>query len=119
MPIRTRRSTTGLSRRDIFLRGSAAAAAGMAAGTPLSAAPARVPGTDPYTKIGVRPFINTTATLTINGGSQMLPEVIASIEQASQYHVNLDELMDTDGDHLSRLLQVERGIVTARGALEA
>ena len=53
---------------------------------------------DVYTRIGVRPFINATATLTINGGSQMLPEVISTIEQASHYHVNLDELMEKVAD---------------------
>jgi len=72
-----------------------------------------------YTNIGVRPFINTTATLTINGGSQMLPEVISTIEQASHYHVNLDELMEKVSERLSKLLQVEWGIVTAGAAAAA
>jgi D-glucosaminate-6-phosphate ammonia-lyase len=117
MRIRTKQSLAGLSRRDIFRHGSVAA--GMAAGAPLSAAPSRITGPDPYTKIGVRPFINTTATLTINGGSQMLPEVIATIEQASHYHVNLDELMEKVGDQLAKLLQVEWGIVTAGAASAA
>jgi D-glucosaminate-6-phosphate ammonia-lyase len=61
----------------------------------------------------VRPFINCTATLTINGGSQMLPEVIATIEQASHYPVNMDELMEKVGDRLAELLQVEWGFVTS------
>src|SRR5439155_5730812 len=74
---------------------------------------------DVYTRIGVRPFINTTATLTINGGSQMLPEVISTIEQASHYHVNLDELMDKVSERLANLLQVEWGIVTAGAAAAA
>src|ERR1700730_17176398 len=117
MRIRTKQSAAGLSRRDIFRHGSLAA--GIAAGAPLSAAPPRVTGPDPYTRIGVRPFINTTATLTINGGSQMLPEVIATIEQASHYHVNLDELMEKVGDQLAKLLQVEWGIVTAGAASAA
>jgi D-glucosaminate-6-phosphate ammonia-lyase len=116
---RTKRSAAGLSRRDIFRGGTVAAAAGLASSTPLPAAPARTPGPDVYTNIGVRPFINTTATLTINGGSQMLPEVISTIEQASHYHVNLDELMDKVGDRLAKLLQVEWGIVTAGAAAAA
>src|SRR5260370_32472784 len=111
MSIRTKRSAAGISRRDICSRGSVAAAAGLA-GTPLSAAPARTIGPDVYTNIGVRPFINSTATLTINGGSQMLPEVISTIEQASHYHVNLDELMEKVSERLAELLQVERPIVT-------
>ncbi len=118
MRIRTKRSGAGISRRDIFSRASVAAAAGLA-GTPLSAAPARTIGPDVYTNIGIRPFINTTATLTINGGSQMLPEVISTIEQASHYHVNLDELMEKVSEHLAKLLQVEWGIVTAGAASAA
>jgi L-seryl-tRNA(Ser) seleniumtransferase len=73
-------------------------------------------GAEVYTRIGVRPFINCTATYTINGGSQMLPEVIATIEQASHWHVNLDELMEKVGDHLAEMLQVGWGIVTAGAA---
>src|SRR6266852_7167308 len=118
MRIRKKRSAAGISRREIFSRASVAAAAGLA-GTPLSAAPARTIGPDVYTNIGVRPFINTTATLTINGGSQMLPEVISAIEQASHYHVNLDELMEKVSERRAKLLQVEWGIVTAGAAAAA
>src|SRR5712691_12638600 len=106
----TQRSTDGVSRRDVL------AAAGLAAGAPSPAAAAGTTKPDVYTSIGVRPFINTTATLTINGGSQMLPEVISTIEQASHYHVNLDELMEKVSERLSKLLQVEWGIVTAGAA---
>lgn len=102
----------GLSRRDVFKRGGATAA-GLVTGGLAGAAAATMPGPDVYTRIGVKPFINCTATLTINGGSQMLPEVISTIEQASHYHVNLDELMDKVSPRLAELLQVDWGIVTA------
>ena len=46
----------------------------------------------------------------------MLPEVISAIEQASHYHVNLDELMAKVSERLASLLQVEWGIVTAGAA---
>ncbi len=101
-----------LSRRDVFRTGGIMAA-GLAAGGPAESAPAKSEGVDPYTRIGVRPFINCTATLTINGGSQMLPEVIATIEQASHNHVNLDELMEKVGERLAQLMQTEWGMVTA------
>jgi len=91
------------------------AAAGAAA-SPAQAAPATTSGAEVYTRIGVQPFINCTATYTINGGSLTLPEVVATIEQASHYHVNLDELMQKVGDKLAALLQVEWGIVTAGAA---
>jgi L-seryl-tRNA(Ser) seleniumtransferase len=64
----------------------------------------------------VKPFINCTATLTINGGSATLPEVISTVEQASHYHVNLNELMDKVGDRLAELLQTGWGMVTAGAA---
>ncbi len=75
-----------VSRRDLFRQGGAVAA-GLAAGAPAGAAPTSGPSPEVYTRIGVRPFINCTATLTINGGSRTRPEVIAAIEQASHYHV--------------------------------
>ena len=105
----------GLSRRDMFRSGSIAAAGLMAGG---AASPAPVGGASPdvYTRIGVKPFINATATLTINGGSRTLPEVVAAIEQASHYHVNLDELMEKVSERLAQLLQVEWGMVTAGAA---
>src|SRR5262245_11688301 len=114
--MRKQRSTAGVSRRDVLRGSGVTAAAGLAAGAPAPAAAAGTARSDVYTSIGVRPFINTTATLTINGGSQMLPEVISAIEQASHFHVNLDELMDKVSERLSSLLQVEWGIVTAGAA---
>ena len=89
---------------------------GFAGHRPADGASAESGGPDPYTRIGVRPFINCTATLTINGGSATLPEVISTVEQASHYHVNLNELMDKVGNRLAELLQVGRGIVTAGAA---
>jgi len=88
-------------------------AAGLAAAGPAESAPATSEGPNVYTRIGVRPFINCTATLTINGGSLMLPEVIAAMEQASHFHVNLDELMEKAGARVAELLQVQGALVTA------
>jgi len=108
-------SRTSLSRRDMFRAGSLMVA-GLVGGESAQAAAAKTPGPEVYTRIGVRPFINCTATYTINGGSQMLPEVVSTIEQASYHHVNLDELMEKVGDRLAELLQVGWGIVTAGAA---
>jgi L-seryl-tRNA(Ser) seleniumtransferase len=99
------------SRRDFLTATALAAASGSA-----EAAPGKAAAPDPYTRIGVRPFINCTATITINGGSLTLPEVVATIEQASHHHVNMNELMEKVGDRLAELLQVEWGIVTAGAA---
>jgi hypothetical protein len=57
-------------------------AAGLVGAKTAQGANAKTPDPEVYTRIGVRPFINCTATYTINGGSQMLPEVISMIAQA-------------------------------------
>jgi uncharacterized pyridoxal phosphate-dependent enzyme len=98
-----------LTRRRLLQTGGAVAA-GLAAGPPARAA---VPTPDVYTRIGVRPFINCTATLTINGGSLTLPEVIAAMEQTAHFHVDLDELMERTSARLAELLHVDWAIVTA------
>jgi L-seryl-tRNA(Ser) seleniumtransferase len=107
-------NTKRVSRRGLMLTGGSAAALG--ALSPTAAAAASAPSADVYARLGVRPFINTTATLTINGGSRMLPEVIAAIEQAGHFHVNLDELMEKAGKRVAKLLQVESAIVTSGAA---
>jgi D-glucosaminate-6-phosphate ammonia-lyase len=101
-----------ISRRHLFQSGSLVAA-GIARPGSTGAAPASVPNPEVYTRLGVHPFINCTATLTINGGSLMLPEVIEAMEQAAHFHVRLDELMEKAGDRLAELLQVEWGLVTS------
>jgi len=106
----------GFTRRNLFRKGSVLAAAGLASAAPAESPAAAPSGPEVYTRIGVRPFINCTATLTINGGSQMLDEVIAAVEQSSHYHVNLDELMEKVGDRLAELLQVPWAIVTSGAA---
>ncbi len=115
MRTRSRQSFAGVSRRDLFRTGGLIAAGAARAEAAPDADP-RIPSPDVYIRIGVRPFINCTATYTINGGSQMLPEVISTIEQASYYHVNIDELMEKVGDRLAELLQVGWGVVTAGAA---
>lgn len=108
------KSRRGFKRRDLLKAGGTAAALTLSSGAP--AAGATSPTGDVYRRLGVQPFINTTATLTINGGSRMLPEVIAAIEQASQFHVNLDDLMEKAGARLAELLKVDWGIVTSGAA---
>ena len=112
---RSNSSQPSISRRHLFQTGGLLAA-GLADSEAAKAAPASGPTSEVYTRLGVRPFINCTATLTINGGSLMLPEVIAAMEQAAHFHVDLNELMEKVGDRLAELLQVEWGIVTAGAA---
>jgi L-seryl-tRNA(Ser) seleniumtransferase len=113
MSCSSKRLRAAVSRRGLFQSGgaiSAGIAAGLASRWPAQAA---APSADVYTRIGVRPFINCTATLTINGGSLTLPEVIAAMEQAAHFHVDLDELMERVSARLAELLHVDWAIVTA------
>lgn len=99
-----------ISRRKAFL-----SAAGAAAVPHLMAAPAAetTPSANVYTRLGVTPFINCTATYTINGGAPMLPEVRRAIDEAAGWAVNLDELMEKAGARIASLLGGEAAIVTA------
>ena len=87
-------------------------------GAPAAAAtlPRRGTGPDVYQRLGVEPFINCTSTYTINGGSRQLPEVIAAVEKASHYHVNLDELMAKAGARLAELLGGPAAMVSSGAA---
>jgi len=114
-----KRDSTKFSRRSLLRSGGWSAAAGLLAGGragEASPASRTEPPPDVYTRLGVKPFINCTATYTINGGSRLLPEVIEAVEQASYYHVNLDELMEAAGKRLAELLGVEWALVTSGAA---
>ncbi len=71
---------------------------------------------DPYLALGVRPFINCCSVRTMHGGSLMLPQVRAAMDQASRQFVNLDELMEAAGRRLAELTGAEWGIVTCGSA---
>ena len=107
-----------MNRRSLFHVGVFARLASLL-GVRASAAvtlPARGSGPDVYQRFGVEPFINCTSTYTINGGSRQLPEVIAAVEQASHYHVNIDELMAKVGPRLAELLGGEAAMVSSGAA---
>src|SRR5437867_1025134 len=104
------------SRRVLLQAGGAGAAAllgGSSAAMPAAGSP------QIYTSIGVKPFINLTATFTINGGALMLPEVREAMDEASRWSVNLDELMEKAGQRLAEWMGSEAAIITsgAAGAL--
>lgn len=105
------------NRRDFFRAAGAVAASGAGAHKiPTLSAAATEDGAAVYTRIGVRPFINLTATITTSGGTLTLPEVKKAMEEASYYSVNLDELMTRAGERIAALLQAESAIVTSGAA---
>ena len=65
-----------------------------------------------YTEIGVRPILNARGTYTIISGSQSLPEVKQAMFEASQYYVQLDELMAAVGKEIANLMGAPGAIVT-------
>jgi D-glucosaminate-6-phosphate ammonia-lyase len=95
------------TRRDAFRASGAAAAGLLAPNKGAAATPANV-----YTQAGVKPFINLTATYTINGGALTLAEVKRVMDEASRHSVNLDELMDAVGARIAEMLGAEAAIVT-------
>ena len=66
------------TRRDLLQAGSTGAAA-LLSSPPSAVAAPPLDSPQVYTRIGVKPFINLTATYTINGGALMLPEVFALV----------------------------------------
>jgi L-seryl-tRNA(Ser) seleniumtransferase len=94
----------------------AAALLAEASAAPAVAAAVAEPSPGVYRNVGAAPFINCTATVTINGGSRLLPEVVEAIEQASHYHVNLDQLMEAASRHIAKLLQVPWAMVSSGAA---
>ena len=72
-----------------------------------------------YERLGVRPVINGRGTVTIIGGSRILPEVEQAMQEATLDYVELDELMDGVGKRLAELTGTEYGMVTtgATGAM--
>ncbi len=105
-------SANNVSRRALFRGGAALAAAGLAPGTRLAAAPAVSFGSDMYQSIGVRPVINAKGVFTMLSGSLMLPECRQAMQQASRSFVHIDELMEAVGKRLAELTGAESAIVT-------
>jgi L-seryl-tRNA(Ser) seleniumtransferase len=119
-----KQTAAGLTRRDLFKNGSLLALPALllgkrivAAPAPAATAPARLGaleiGPNIYKSIGVRPFINCTGTLTVNGGSLELPIVQTAQAEASRHMVQLDELMHAAGARIGELTGAEFAIVAS------
>jgi L-seryl-tRNA(Ser) seleniumtransferase len=81
-----------------------------------SAAPAAAARWTVYERLGVRPLINATGTLTTLGGTLMPPEVVAAMEEASRQFVRIHELQEAVGRRLAELTGAEAAFVTAGAA---
>jgi len=118
----------GWSRREVLKQsgilsalGAATAVSPFAAGaivsaeSPAQSTPPLKEGMDHdnlFTRIGVRPIINGRGTFTIISGSRSLPQVKQAMFEASNYFVQLDEMMEGIGAQLGKLTGAEWGIAT-------
>ena len=103
------------TRRRNFLGGAVGLPSALAAlaGSPAVAAQ---PKRDLLAELKVRPFINAAGTYTTHSGSLMRPEVMETINYASQYFVEVDELHDAVGKRIAELVGSEAAMVTAGAA---
>ena len=65
-----------------------------------------------YASIGVRSLINCKGTLTMYGGSLMLPEVRQAMTEAAQGYVQMEELVERAGERIGEIMQAEFGLIT-------
>ncbi len=69
-----------------------------------------------YEELGVRQIINAHATLTRLGGSVMPPEVIAAMQDAARWHVDLEHLQARVGETLAEWTRNEAAYVATGAA---
>ena len=65
-----------------------------------------------YEHLGVRTRINAAANGTSIGGSIMLPEVVAAMQDAGRSYVSIPELLEKAGNRIAELAGVEACYIT-------
>ena len=93
---------------------TASPAANAAEAVAQEAVPAAVP--EVYRRLGIRPIINASATLTRLGGSVMPEVAVKAMAEASQHFVPLDELQDRVGERIAELTGNEACYVSSGAA---
>lgn len=66
-----------------------------------------------FEELGVKPVLNAQGNRTLLGGGTPSAEVRAIMDEAEDYYVNLDELIDAAGQRIADMLGVEAAIVTS------
>ena len=69
-----------------------------------------------YNSIGVKKVINGASWLTKLGGSIMPSPVIKTMEEASKWFVDMDDLNQKAGEFIAKITGAEAGLVTAGAA---
>ena len=65
-----------------------------------------------YERLGVKKRINAAANGTSIGGSIMLPEVVAAMQEAGRSHVSIPELLEQAGNRIAQLAGVDACTIT-------
>lgn len=66
-----------------------------------------------YEELGVRRVINAAGSMTVLGGSMLSPRVLAAMEEANAYFVDMEELLEKSGQAIARILGAEAALVTS------
>ncbi len=84
-------------------------------GAPASAAPLKRDYDDCiYTRLlGVRPHLPGHEHTTFVGGSRMPKQILCAMEEASEYFVDMNELLAAAGRRIAEVTHAEAGLVTA------
>jgi L-seryl-tRNA(Ser) seleniumtransferase len=78
-------------------------------GSPIVPITSGLGSRDIYEELGVTPLININGTVTVIGGSVMVPEVMELMRQGNQHFVLIDELEIAAGKWISKLIKSPPG----------
>jgi L-seryl-tRNA(Ser) seleniumtransferase len=66
-----------------------------------------------YAQMGAVPVINALGHMTMLGGSCLSPQVLAAMQEANRYYVDMDELLDSTGRIIAGMLGCPAALVTS------
>src|SRR6266496_4076929 len=66
-----------------------------------------------YDRLGVRRIVNAAGPVTRLGGNRLAPEVAKAMAEATQSHIQIDELQERAGEILAAATGAEAGLITS------
>ncbi|MBI3972233.1 MAG: aminotransferase class V-fold PLP-dependent enzyme [Chloroflexi bacterium] len=69
-------------------------------------------GAEIYTELGITPVINARGNQTVLGGALLSPRILAAMDEANRYFVDMDALLTRTGQMAAELVQCEAAYVT-------
>jgi uncharacterized pyridoxal phosphate-dependent enzyme len=69
-----------------------------------------------YTRLGLRPIINSSGTYTHLGGSLMPEKVVDAMNDAAKHYVPIRDLVTATGEHIARLTGTPGALITTGAA---